>query len=79
MHDEDHLSDLTLRWARRARDAAYVTVGLGVLGYHNVQTARRMVRRAAGVERQVSGIIDEVAAGIRFVEDRMRNLTEPRS
>lgn len=78
MDEADELDTLVSAWARRARDAAYVAVGLGVLGYQNVQAARRILRRAVAAERQASMIADQVAVGLRIVEDRVRQAVTPR-
>jgi hypothetical protein len=67
LHDFD-LSALTGEVATRARDAAYVAVGLGVLGFQQAQVRRHeLARRAvelAGDER-VQRIRTGVSSGVR--------------
>lgn len=47
-------SDLVNEVASRARDAAYVAVGLGVLGLQRAQVQRQeLARRAAAMERRL--------------------------
>lgn len=58
------LSELVDEVAARARDAAYVVVGLGVLGLQRAQVQRQeLARRAAGMDEHLSGLRAGIEAG----------------
>jgi hypothetical protein len=64
--------DLTDDVTGLARDAAYVVVGLGVLGYQRAQVHRVAIERRlaeAGMEDRVAGVREAVAGGIRQLDD----------
>lgn len=55
-----------------ARDAAYVAVGLGVLGYQRVQVRRVAMERRlaeAGIEDRLAGVRSVVAEGMRQLDE----------
>jgi hypothetical protein len=55
-----------------ARDAAYVAVGLGVLGYQRVQVQRVALERKlaeAGLEDRLAGVRTVVVEGMRQLDD----------
>lgn len=66
-------NDLTDGVTTFARDAAYVVVGLGVLGYQRVQVHRASLERKLGgdlqLEERLGGIRTAVAQGARRVDD----------
>ncbi len=53
--------------ARRARDAAYVAVGLGVLGIQRAQTARHDLLRQDRLDESAARVRAGVATGTRQV------------
>ncbi len=57
------LYDAATQMARRAREAAYVTVGLGVLGVQRAQAARHDVTRAVGTDQRLARLRDEASSG----------------
>jgi recombinational DNA repair ATPase RecF len=62
------VTDFVDQVAAKARDAAYVAVGLGVLGLQRAQVQRQeMARRAAGMDQHLSGIRAGLEAGGRQV------------
>lgn len=66
------LNDLTTEVAHRARDAAYVAVGLGVLGFQRAQVQRRHVQRLAGevdLDQRLSEIRSAVTAGVQQFDE----------
>lgn len=61
------LNQLAVDALRRTRDAAYVAVGLSVLGTQRLQARRREVARAAVHDDRVVQLRDGVAAGARQI------------
>jgi hypothetical protein len=57
---ESDPSALTAELARRARDAAYVAVGLGVLGFQRLQVQRRELGRHLSGETALPGLDDKM-------------------
>jgi hypothetical protein len=58
------LSGIVDELASKARDAAYVVVGLGVLGVQRAQVQRQeLARRAAGMDQHLTGIRSGIEAG----------------
>ena len=80
----NNLTSLTKGVTDLARDAAYVTVGLGVLGYQRLQVTRTdLQQRLAGDDRLRQGVakgvrqIDELAeSATQFVETTLQPLEE---
>lgn len=63
-HDSNDLSDLAVTVATKVRDAAYVAVGLGVLGAQRAQVRRQeLARQASEIDRRVATARRAVAAG----------------
>lgn len=56
-------NDFATQVARRARDAAYVAVGLGVLGVQRAQAARHDLTRAADADQRLARLRDEASSG----------------
>jgi len=52
-----------------ARDAAYVTVGLGVLGYQRLQVHRTELQNRLTGEQRLGGVREGVAKGVRQIDD----------
>jgi hypothetical protein len=64
MPGSSDLSDLVGEVASKARDAAYVAVGLGVLGLQQAQVQRQqLAKRTAGIEQPLSGLRASLEAG----------------
>ncbi|MGH9088619.1 MAG: hypothetical protein ACRDYZ_11020 [Acidimicrobiales bacterium] len=67
------LNDLTTEVAHRARDAAYMVVGLGVLGFQRAQVQRRQVqRRLSGeidLDQRLNGIRTAVTTGVLQIDE----------
>ena len=66
-------NDLAAEVANRARDAAYVAVGLGILGLQRAQVQRRQLEQKLGAEVDLGERLGElrslVAAGIQQVDE----------
>lgn len=54
MPDANDMNDIATEVARRARDAAYVAVGLGVLGLQRAQVLRQELMRQQRVDEGVA-------------------------
>lgn len=67
MPDADDMNDLVTEVARRARDAAYVAVGLGVMGLQRVRVAQHDLARQANVDEGVARVRTGVATGTQQV------------
>lgn len=64
MQGTNDLNDIVDEIAARARDAAYVAVGLGVLGLQRAQVQRQeLARRTAGMDQHLSGLRAGIGAG----------------
>lgn len=72
------LKDITEEISKTARDAAYVVVGLGVLGFQRAQVRRqelvkRLAEPRAQVEDKLGGVRDEVAKRVKDVDGRVED------
>lgn len=67
------LNDLTAEVANRARDAAYVAVGLGVLGLQRAQVQRQQLKhRLAGeidLDQRLSELRAAVTTGVQQIDE----------
>jgi uncharacterized protein YicC (UPF0701 family) len=67
------LNDLTSEVTQRARDAAYVAVGLGVLGFQRAQVQRQELRkRLAGeldLDQRLSELRTAVTSGVQQLDE----------
>ena len=67
------LSDLTTEVANRARDAAYVAVGLGVLGFQRAQVQRHQLKaRFAGeldLDERLAEVRSAVTTGVQQLDE----------
>lgn len=73
------LKDITDEISRTARDAAYVVVGLGVLGLQRAQVRRqeltkRLVEPRAQVESTLGDVRGELARRVKDVDDRVEDI-----
>ena len=71
--------DITEEISKTARDAAYVVVGLGVLGLQRAQVRRQeLARRLEDPRTQVENTLDEVrdefSRRVKDVDDRIENV-----
>lgn len=64
---DDQTNDITSELVRRARDAAYVAVGLGVLGLQRAQVVRHELVRQERVDEGVTRLRAGVATGTRQI------------
>ncbi len=67
MPDANELNQIATGLARRARDAAFVAVGLGVLGLQRAQVVRNELMREERVDEGVARLRSEVAGGAQQV------------
>lgn len=63
MTDANDVNDLATEVARRARDATYVAVGLGVLGLQRVRAVQHELVRQDRVDEGVARLRSVVATG----------------
>ncbi|HVC14251.1 MAG TPA: hypothetical protein VND62_05265 [Acidimicrobiales bacterium] len=63
MPDANDMNELAAEAARRARDAAYVAVGLGVLGVQRARAARHDLARQDRVDEGVARLRAGIASG----------------
>jgi hypothetical protein len=79
MSDANELNEIATEVARRARDAAYVAVGLGVLGLQRAQAARHDLSRQDRVDEGVARLRSGLSTGTRqlgeWVDDARSLLT----
>ncbi len=91
MPELTNINDLSKGVGNLARDAAYVAVGLGVLGYQRAQVQRielkNKLAKDFSLDEHLSGVRDEVTKGVkqldelvetavRFLETSMQPLEE---
>lgn len=72
-------NDLAAAMAHRARDAAYVAVGLGVLGFQRAQVQRRQVRRLAGevdLGHRAAELRAALATGVQQFDELMEGAVQ---
>lgn len=67
MPDAIDTNDIASEIARRARDVAYVAVGLGVLGLQRAQAARHELTRQGKVDEGVDRLRSGLATGTQQV------------
>ena len=63
MPDTNDVNEIAAEVARRARDAAYVAVGLGVLGFQRAQTVRHELTRQERVDEGVARLRTGLTTG----------------
>src|ERR1700685_372277 len=63
-----------------ARDAAYVAVGLGVLGYQRAQAQRvevqHLLSKDFSLDEQLSGVRTELTKGVEQLDDLLETATQ---
>lgn len=72
--------DIDIR--KTVTDAAYITVGIGVLGFQQAQVRRREVSKAVGssveeLSRTLGSSVDEVSRAVGSSVDELRTRIEP--
>ena len=72
MTETNDTHDIPAELARRARDAAYVAIGLGVLGLQRAQVARRGMLREDHIDEGVA----RARRGIAISTERMGELLD---
>jgi hypothetical protein len=72
----NNLTSLSKGVTDLARDAAYVTVGLGVLGYQRLQVHRTELQNRLGADDHFGGVRDGVAKGVRQIDDLAESATQ---
>jgi hypothetical protein len=71
----NNLTSLSKGVTDLARDAAYVTVGLGVLGYQRLQVHRTELQNRLSAEDRFGGVRHGVAKGVRQIDDLAESAT----
>jgi uncharacterized protein HemX len=63
-----------------ARDAAYVAVGLGVLGYQRAQVQRvelqHRLSKDISLDQRLSGVRSEVTKGVKQLDELLENASQ---
>ena len=72
----NNLTSLTKGVTDLARDAAYVTVGLGVLGYQRLQVHRTELQSRLADDNRLDGVRQGVAKGVRQIDDLAESATQ---
>ena len=70
------LNDLTTEVANRARDAAYVAVGLGVLGFQRAQVHRQQLKHRLSSEIDLDQRLSELRAVVTTGVQQIDELVE---
>ena len=80
MPDVTNMSALSKGVADLARDAAYVAVGFGVLGFQRAQVQRAGLKNALAkdfpLDQHLSGLRAEVTKGITQLDDLLESATQ---
>jgi hypothetical protein len=70
------LNDLTTEVTTLARDAAYVAVGLGVLGFQKAQVQRNELRNRLGSDATLEGRLSDVRTAVANGVQQLDGLVE---
>jgi hypothetical protein len=77
MPELTNINDLSKGVGNLARDAAYVAVGLGVLGYQRAQVQRielkNKLAKDFSLDEHLSGERDEVTKGVKQLDELLEN------
>jgi hypothetical protein len=80
MPELNNINDLSKGVGNLARDAAYVAVGLGVLGYQRAQVRRVELTQKLGkdfsFEEHLSGVRDEVTKGVKQLDELVESAAQ---
>jgi hypothetical protein len=80
MPEVTNISTLSKGVTNLARDAAYVAVGLGVLGYQRAQVQRvelkNKLSKDFSLDQHLSGVRTEVNKGVKQIDDLVETATQ---
>ena len=80
MPDVTNMSTISKGVTDLARDAAYVAVGLGVLGYQRAQVQRNelknLLSRDFALDQHLSGVRTELTKGVKQLDDLLETATQ---
>jgi hypothetical protein len=80
MPDATTMGTLSKGVTELARDAAYVVVGLGVLGYQRAQVQRNelknLLSRDFSVDEHLCGVRTELTKGVQQLDDLLETATQ---
>ena len=80
MPEVTNISSISKGVTDLARDAAYVAVGLGVLGYQRVQVQRvelqNLLSKDASLDQRLGGVRNELTKGIAQLDELLENATQ---
>jgi hypothetical protein len=80
MPEVTNISSISKGVTDLARDAAYVAVGLGVLGYQRAQVQRvelqNLLSKDASLDQRLGGVRNELTKGIAQLDDLLENATQ---
>ena len=80
MPEVTNISTLSKGVADLARDAAYVAVGLGVLGFQRAQVQRVELQnrfpKDFSLDQHLTGVRDELTKGVKQLDDLLESATQ---
>jgi hypothetical protein len=80
MPDVTNISTISKGVTDLARDAAYVAVGLGVLGFQRAQVQRvelqNLLSKDSSLDQHLSSVRSELTKGVKQLDDLLENATQ---
>ncbi len=80
MPDVTNISNISKGVTDLARDAAYVAVGLGVLGFQRVQVQRvelqNLLSKDSSLDQHLGTVRSELTKGVKQLDDLLENATQ---
>jgi ElaB/YqjD/DUF883 family membrane-anchored ribosome-binding protein len=80
MPEVTNISSISKGVTDLARDAAYVAVGLGVLGYQRAQVQRvelqNLLSKDVSLDQRLGGVRNELTKGIAQLDELLENATQ---
>ena len=80
MREVTNISSISKGVTDLARDAAYVAVGLGVLGYQHAQVQRvelqNLLSKDVSLDQRLGGVRNELTKGIAQLDELLENATQ---
>jgi hypothetical protein len=80
MPDVTNISAISKGVTDLARDAAYVAVGLGVLGFQRAQVQRvelqNLLSKDTSLDQHLNSVRSEVTKGVKQLDDLLENATQ---
>jgi hypothetical protein len=76
MPEVTNISTLSKGVTDLARDAAYVAVGLGVLGFQRAQVQRVELQNLLSKDQHLSGVRTELTKGYKQLDDLLENASQ---